>query len=200
MHRLTIPSLLLAAAVGPGCSSTPGDAAARSGQPEAAAKLYERGASQGDAVAALKLGLLVSEGRATGYGTAGSWFLKSCQLGEVVGCHNVGVGYEYAQYGLQMNYAEAARFYRMAAERGYMQSQYNLGSMYSNRYLSDDVEGLKWLLLSQKVADSCLSQPLCKWVRDDPPGHVSKLMGRMSTADVQSAKAQAAAWSPRRES
>ncbi len=134
-----------------------------------------------------------------GYGTASTWFLKSCQLGSVTGCHNIGVGYENAEHGLQKNYLEAARFYRVAAERGYMQSQYNLGSMYANRYLSDDVEGLKWLLLSQKAASSCLGQPLCKWVRDDPPGHVAKLTGRMSAVEIQAAEAQAAAWHPQRD-
>ena len=196
MHRLAYLSLLLTTVALPGCG-TPGDAAVRSNQPQAAAKLYERGASQGDATAALKLGLLISEDRVTDFGTAGSWFLKSCQLGNVVGCHNAGVGYEYAQHGLEMNYAEAARFYRVAAERGYMQSQYNLGSMYSNRYLSDDVEGLKWLLLSQRVANSCSNQPLCKWVLDDPPRHIDKLTERMSAADVDLAKTQAAAWGTR---
>src|SRR5262245_5046077 len=184
MHKSIRLVWLLAVTVELGCSSTPGDAAARAGHPESAAKLYAQGASQGDAAAALKLGLLISNRRVTGYGDAGSWFAKSCQLGEVVGCHNAGVGYEYAEHGLPMNYGEAASAYRKAAERGYMQSQYNLGSMYSNGYLNDDVEGLKWLLLSQKAANSCTGQPLCKWLLDDPPGHVAKLTTRMSSADV----------------
>lgn len=73
-------SLLLLALIASGCGSTPGDAAVRGGHPDAAARLYEQGAAQGDGTAALKLGLLVAEHRVKGYGVAGDWFVKSCNL------------------------------------------------------------------------------------------------------------------------
>jgi hypothetical protein len=47
-----------------GCSHTPGDAAVRAGRPQAGADLYLEGAKLGHADAALKLGLLLEEGRA----------------------------------------------------------------------------------------------------------------------------------------
>lgn len=192
MHRSVF--LLAAMLASTGCSTTPGDAAYRAGQFEASADLYRRGAAQGDAEAALKLGLLQSKANLSGYGQAGDWFIKACELGSPVGCHNTGVGYEYAQHGLPINYAEAGRFYLKAAEQGYMQSQYNLGSLYANKHLSGDVEGLKWSLLSQKSAHACDTQPLCKWVLEDPPGHITRMKQRMSTQDIQTAEALATSW------
>jgi len=178
-----------------GCRTTPGDAASRSGHLEQAADLYRRGAEQGDADAALKLGLLidgVSDGRKD-FGSAGSWFVKACGLGNVVGCHNAGVKFEYGQSGLDKNYEQARVYYSLAAKRGYMQSQYNLGSLYANGYFTDEVEGLKWLFAAQTNARNCLPQALCKWILEDPPGHVAKLIAGMSPEQVKSAASQAAA-------
>jgi hypothetical protein len=72
-----------------------------------------------------------------------------------------------------------------------MQSQYNLGSMYSNLYFQDDITGLMWLLAAQDNARTCTAKPLCKWILDDPPGHVAKLKGRMSTQDIATAEGKA---------
>lgn len=192
MHRYIF--LLIATLASSGCSTTPGDAAYRAGQYEASADLYRRGAVQGDADAALKLGLLQSKMNLSDYGRAGDWFVKACELGSPVGCHNVGVGYEYAQHGLSINYAEAGRFYLKASEQGYMQSQYNLGSLYANKHLSGDIEGLQWFLLSQKNARACDTQPLCKWILEDPPGHITRMKQRMPSQDIQTAESLAASW------
>ncbi len=84
-----------------GCLATLGDAANRTGHPEQAAELYRKGAEQGDAKAALKLGLLLDEGKVnqSKYGSAGKWFNKGCKLGTIPSCHNVGVAYEYGKSG-----------------------------------------------------------------------------------------------------
>ena len=152
------------------------------------------GVSQGDAVAALKLGSLVAQGKVSGYGVAGDWFSKACDLGSLAGCHNVGVSYEYAKHGLSTNYPAAVQFYRRAAERGYMQSQYNLGSLYANNHLTDDVEGLKWMLISERSARKCLPNPGCKWTSEDPPGHMARLRKRMTDGDIRLAEQQAEVW------
>jgi hypothetical protein len=181
------------------CSTTPGDAAHRGGHYEQAADLYRRGAEQGDASAALKLGLLVDAGEANSemFGSSGLWFIRACDLGDNTGCHNAGVGFEYGREGsagLDKNLNKARDYYLRAAERGYMQSQYNLGSLYANQYFADDIEGLKWLLLSQKNAQSCVSTPLCKWVLNDPPGHIKQLRQRMSAVDVVRAERMMSEW------
>jgi TPR repeat protein len=181
-----------------GCSSVPGDAALRSGHPEQAADLYRRGAEQGDASAALRLGLLIDQGRVSSskYGEAGDWFKRGCALGNLPACHNVGVAYENGKNGLPKDYSEARNFYLKAAAAGYMQSQYNLASLYSNNYVTppNDVEGLKWMLLSQISADKCKQQQLCQWVLEDPPGHKRRLESRLSGAQQQEARNLAAQW------
>ena len=133
------------------------------------------------------------------YGSAGSWFKKASDLGSLAGCHNLGVAYEYGKNGMQKDYVQARAFYLRAAEAGYMQSQYNLGSMYSNNYVSppDDMEGLKWLLLAQMTAAKDPKLPLYEWVLKDPPGHKRRLEGRLSPAQQQEALRRAAEWKPK---
>jgi TPR repeat protein len=174
------------------CSTTPGDAANRSHHPRQAAELYRQGAEQGDAVAALKLGFLIEDDASliTDFGMPGRWFVRSCEIGDDAGCHNAGIGFEYGKNGLTKNYEQARDYYQKAAMRGYMQSQYNLGSLYSNLYFQDDVTGLMWLLAAQDNARTCIAKPLCKWILDDPPGHVAKLKGRMSPEDIATAEGE----------
>ena len=191
-----VRALLLSVPFIAACSTTPGDAAVRAGHPSVAAELYQKGTEQGDGVAALKLGLLIHDGTisAEPYGDAGRWFIRACELGEMAGCHNAGVGFEYGpenSSNLPLDYEEARRHYRIAAEGGYMQSQYNLGSMYANQYFSDDVAGLSWLLAAQAQAEECVPAGLCEWILEDPPGHITKLRSRMSPSDQAEAEARA---------
>lgn len=148
-----------------------GDAAHKSGHISQAADLYKDGAHQGDGVAALKLGILLDQGSVdvSKYGEAKIWFQKACESGEPAGCQNLGVAYEYGKNGCSKNMELAKKSYLMAANLGYMPSQYNLGSLYSNQYISDDLEGYKWMLIAEKSAKECSSTPLCQWVLDAPP-------------------------------
>lgn len=183
-----------------GCSQTPGDAALRAGHPQNAAELYRKGADQGDARAAFKLCVLVGSGRVrqSDYGTAGQWCVKACDLGDVVGCHNVGVGYEYGRMGFPKDYSLAKDFYLRAANKGYSFSQYNLGSMYANRYFSDDKEGYRWMMIARQSAAKCAAQGdrTCQWLLDDPPGHVKRLADRLSERDRREIEAAAKDWKP----
>ena len=178
------------------CSTTPGDAANRGGHPEQAANLYMQGAEQGDSSAALKLGSMVSEGKVSSakYGNALKWYERACQLGDNAGCHNSGNAYEYGKSGANKDYKKARKYYTLAAEKGYMQSQYNLGSLYSNQYINNDTEGLKWMLIAEKTAGNCSKVPLCQWVQEDPPGHRAKLKSRMSQSQITNSKQQANEW------
>jgi len=181
---------------------TPGDAAVRGGHFEQGADLYKRGADQGDGDAALKLGLLLDQGRLRGnsYGTAAEWFKKACELGNLPGCHNVGVAFEYGKKGLEKDYVQARVYYLRAADRGYMSSQYNLGSLYSNGYVTpaDDVEGFKWMLIAEKSALQCKAVPLCQWVLEDPPKHRQRLKERLSRENQQRAEILATEWKPKK--
>ena len=188
--------LLILTSLVTGCNTTPGDAASRSGHPTQAADLYMQGAAQGDSSAALKLGLMLTEGRVsnTKYGNAIKWFIRACKLGSNAGCHNSGDAFEYGKLGAGKNYNKARTYYSLAAEKGYMQSQYNLGSLYSNQYFSNDIEGLKWMLIAEKTANNCSNVPLCQWVMQDPPGHRTRLMARMNESQIAASKRQASGW------
>jgi hypothetical protein len=178
------------------CSTTPGDAANRGGHAEQAADLYKQGADQGDKSAALKLGLLISEGKVPTekYGNSLKWFVRACELGSNPGCHNSGNAYEYDQAGANKDYNKAREYYTLAAEKGYTQSQYNLGSLYSNQYINNDIEGLKWMLIAEKTANTCLEVRLCQWVQEDPPGHRAKLIGRMDQSQIAKSEELANEW------
>jgi hypothetical protein len=178
------------------CSTTPGDAAYRGGHPEQAANLYMKGAELGDKTAADKLGLMISqrEVSAEKYGNAIKWFVRACDLGSNAGCHNSGHAHEYGEVGANKDYNKARDYYLIAADKGFMQSQYNLGSLYSNQYFHNDVEGLKWMLLAERTANTCAKVPLCKWVMDDPPGHRTKLKNRMTKNQIAEAEQLANQW------
>lgn len=180
------------------CSTTPGDAAYRGGHPEQAANLYMKGAELGDSTAADKLGLMISQGEVSveKYGNALKWFVRACELGSNAGCHNSGHAYEYGQAGAHKDYNKARDYYLIAADKGFMQSQYNLGSLYSNQYFHNDVEGFKWMLLAERAANACAKVPLCKWVMEDPPGHRTKLKNRMTKNQIAEAEQLANQWKP----
>lgn len=182
-----------------GCAHTPGDAALRAGHPDVAAKMYREGVEQGDGRAALKLGLLIEEKKvkADDFGSPLKWYEKACALGSAPGCHNVGVAYEYGQGGVSKDVKQAYEFYLTAAEHGYMQSQYNLASLYSNQYVQNDVEGYKWMLLAQASAAQCKEVEMCRWVQEDPPGHRKKLKDRLSPEQLKEAERLAKSWKPK---
>lgn len=184
-----------------GCVHTPGDAALDAGHPKQAASLYKQGADQGDPSAALKLGLLVEQGKVSNadYGNAARWYERACELGSLPGCHNVGVSYEYGSNGVNKDIKKANESYLKAADRGYMQSQYNLASLYSNQYIDppNDVEGYKWMTLARNAAEQCKDQQLCDWILKDPPGHMTKLKSRLSTDQINQAEFLVKSWKPK---
>jgi TPR repeat protein len=59
--------------------------------------------------------------------------------------YNLGLMYGKG-WGVPQDYAEAAKWYRRAAEQGYAKAQYNLGVMYYNGegVPQDYAEAVKW--------------------------------------------------------
>ena len=159
-----------------------------------------KGAEQGDALAAFKLARLLSAGQIedNAYGKSGPWDVKACELGQVVGCHNAGVGHQYGKSGLAKDDKLARSFYLKAAERGYAYSQYNLGSMYADRYFQDDNEGYRWMMIARISVAMCAAEEdeTCQWLPDDPPEHVKHLAERLSQSDREAIEAAARDWKP----
>ena len=56
---------------------------------------------------------------------------------------------------MQQNYAEAVKWYRLAAEQGYAKAQVNLGSMYGegNGVPQDNAAALKWYCLAAEQGE-----------------------------------------------
>lgn len=171
-------------------------------QYEKAATAYRQRADRGDAEAALQLGNLLHRGQVpvAKFGSAADWYRKSCALGNLSACHNVGVAYENGRNGVGRDYAEAATWYLQAAERAFLPSQFNLAALYANAHITslDNREGLKWFLIAQKSAAQCAAKPLCKWILSDEPGHRGRLEARLSPAEQREARQLAEQWQPTR--
>jgi hypothetical protein len=197
-EKTVIIFLLLVLWACAGCSTTPEDGALKAGQMEKAAELYAQGAELGDADAALKLGMLVSNGTITDprYGTAFKWYLRACELGSRPGCHNVGVCFQEGKHGVEKSFQKAHEYYLKAAERGYMQSQYNLANLYAVGDITppDDVEGLKWMFLTRKAAEDCKGVTLCDWILQDPGNRLAMFRNRMSEEQIKEAEERAREW------
>jgi hypothetical protein len=84
------------------------------------------------------------------YGTALEDILPCAEQGYVEAIGHIGTLYQHGFDGAPVSYAEAVRWYRLAAEQGYGPSQYSLGEMYAHgRGLrEDDVEALRWYRLA----------------------------------------------------
>ena len=64
--------------------------------------------------------------------------------------------------GVPQDYAEAVKWYRLAAEQGYAAAQYNLGVMYDNGQgvPQDYAEAVKWYRLAAEQGDAMLNSIL----------------------------------------
>jgi len=61
---------------------------------------------------------------------------------------------------------------------------------------ANDVEGYMWLLLAQRQTDGCTYDPQCRFVTNDPPGNVKRLLARMTLEQVAQAEKLANDWKP----
>ena len=102
--------------------------------------------------------------------------------------HNVGVCHEYGQ-GTARDLLQAEAAYRRAADAGVLWSIFNLGLMHVNRTAqkSDDVQALSLLLRAKRLAIG--KSEAEKAIRDDRAGHIRKLIGRMTPAQIAEAEA-----------
>lgn len=182
------------------CSVTPGDASFHAGHFGHAAELYRLGSEQGDALAARKLGFMIQNGAIPPgkYGNPTIWFLRGCELSDKASCHNAGLAYENGTDGVAINYEKARELYLKVAKQGYLPSQYNLGSLYANKFLNNDVEGLKWMLIAEKAAKNCNAPEstleVCEFAKNDPANYRKKLMNRMSAEQIGEANHLAASY------
>ena len=98
-------------------------------------------AQRGDAKAQDELGYL--------YDKTFYEILEKAQRGDAKAQENLGYLYAIGR-GVPKNYAEAVKWYRLAAEQGYAKGQLRLGVMYDNGggVPEDDTEAVKWYRLA----------------------------------------------------
>jgi TPR repeat protein len=138
-----------------------------------AAKWHRKAADRGDAFAQVSLGSLYEQGRGVpqNYAEAVKWYRKAAEQGDAESnaacgfpspCFFLATAYETAQFslgslyeqgrGVPQNYAEAVKWYRKAAKRGYAAAQCNLALMYDQGkgVPQNYTEAAKWY---RKAAD-----------------------------------------------
>jgi hypothetical protein len=180
------------------------------------AALYFEAEMQNNTRSALTLGKMYENGSGGVGGksieAAVYWYHRAAQIGNSVpakdmvynnastleACHRLGYIYEYGEGAVAKNLKEAARWYLRAAEKGYAISAYNLGAMYASGYITppDDVQGYAWILIAQHAVDGCTHDPNCRFINNDPPGHMKALRKRMTASQMEEAQNRADAWRP----
>jgi hypothetical protein len=164
-----------------------------------AAELRKR-YDKGDGDAALRIGNMLSQKRlpASIYGTPVDWYRKGCKLNDAPSCHNVGIAYQKGLYGLPRDPAEAAEHYLRAANRGFLNSMYNLAILHleSGLIASDPRDGLKWMLVAQRAATQCPDRNICRIVIEDRSGYKTRLEERLSSRERREAYKLAEDWRP----
>jgi len=75
--------------------------------------------------------------------------LPLAEQGDTFAQFNLGLMYDNGE-GVPQDYAEALKWFRLAAERGNVTAQYNVGVMYDNGrgVPEDDAEAVKWYRLA----------------------------------------------------
>jgi localization factor PodJL len=183
---------------------TPAEAVPAGGS-EQAATLYEQGIEQLDAgdpaavetlTQAANLGLTAaqvalvqiypdgSNGAVADASKARAWAQRAAEGGDPKGMHTYGM-YLYEGVGAAPDQAAGMRWLRKAAERGLIDSQYNVAKLYEDGapgIARDPVEALKWYLIAARAGD------------EGAEAAVDRLQAKLGSAERQRARAAAEAF------
>ena len=118
--------------------------------PAAAARWLELAAVQGLPVAQYRLAALYEKGNgvARDAGLAHVWYLKAANAGNARAMHNLAVLIAEDPRDGKPDYAEAAHWFRKAAELGIRDSQFNLGVLYGRGLGVPQDLGQSWMWFS----------------------------------------------------
>jgi len=121
---------------------------------QGARKYFEACWGAGVARAAVRLGAMSQHGegvRPSGK-AAVEWYKHGSDKGDAVAHHYLGQIYASGAPGVQIDLAESAKWFRLAAEQGYADSQARLGAMYGlgMGVQRDPAQSYKWELLAAR--------------------------------------------------
>ncbi len=139
---------------------------------------YEKAAVQGSAEAQFLAGTLHFTGEESvpvNHTKAREWFARAAAQDHVGAQNSLGVIFERG-LGVRADPAEAARLYRLAAERGLAKAQANLGMMCSRGEGTprDNAEAYKWLKLSALQGEATGANFLADWMLVISPVEVAE--------------------------
>jgi uncharacterized protein len=144
-------------------------------------------ADQGESLAQNNLGSLYYRGKGVpwDYAEAAKWYNKAADQGDSLAQNNLGFLY-YSGRGLRQDYAEAARWFRKAADQDNPDAQTSLGVLYINGQgvPKDDVQAYMWWTLAANKGDA------------NAVKNRDRLATLLTPAQIEQAKALAAAWKP----
>jgi uncharacterized protein len=193
--------LLMLAALAPCsalCRATPGDAAARSGHYEAAAKLYRKEAEH-DAEAARKLAQLFyyRPGLAEDRQEALTWYRRAFEMGDIRSAWDIGTIYAEGKGNVPRDLNEARSWFEKAANAGHHYGMYALANLHADGAVSPagDVQGLSWLYAVTRLAELVPKKNEGhKFVLNDPKRVRTRLESRMTPPQIADARQRADAW------
>ncbi|MEO6567597.1 MAG: lipase maturation factor family protein [Opitutaceae bacterium] len=170
------------------------DAALAGGNPAAALREYERQYQLGNLEAGLQMAYAYAAARGVPAQAEKVFALFSdlAGSGELKAMHSVGLCYEKG-IGVAPDAAKASEFYRRAAEGGNFISLHSVGLLAAEDRLvpRDDALGLASLAIAADRATG--DAATTAFVRENEPALVSRLKARISAADLEKARALAAA-------
>jgi TPR repeat protein len=181
------------------CSTTPGDAAFRSGHFDVAARLYLSGASAGNDMAAYKLATMYDGTNWTraelgrDEAKAITFYEKAFALGHLTVPAYVGAIYELGGQNVAINYELARQWYEKGAHIGQHTSMYSLGGLYARNFLkpADDITGLMWIEVARKMAAGFKPNKGTEYILSDHLGYWQTLRHRMDPVAIETATKRA---------
>jgi len=112
-----------------------------------AAEWFQKAADHGSVKAMMELGDIYYYGKlGYDYPKAVNWYSKAAQIGEMQAARNLGELYRDNHEGFPANLAESAHWYRIVAETGDSDAQYQLACLLlQGKKANDPVEAESWL-------------------------------------------------------
>ncbi len=147
-----------------------------------AAQWYERAAERGLAPAQYRLGNLYEKGHGIERDTvaAAQWYEKAAEQGNTLAMHNLAVINAMGVLAEGADMGKAIDWFRKAADRGVMDSQVNLGILYTKGMgVSEDlVEAYKWFAVAAKGGDRDAAEKRDTIAKSMRPDQLDKARGQ----------------------
>lgn len=158
------------------------------------------GAALGDETAQYNLGVEFFSGKIVrqDYAKAAYFWGKVSEAGGVAASNNLGFLKYYGRPGVERDHAEGVRLWRIAAERGFAESQLHLGEAYSDgRFLKTDfIEAYAWAKTSKhnasKMAEGFDNPDIDKEVAKLADRLLLAMRDKLSNAEMVQAEKRAA--------